>query len=125
MENYSHLFENKKFDLILCLDVLEHLIDPWSVIKKLIYENLREGGTLIACIPNVRYYNVLLPLLLKKEWKYQETGVLDRTHLRFFTKKTILELISSAGLQLDTILSNPVDLSIKKMFKFTIFRDVS
>lgn len=99
-------------DLVLCLDVLEHLVDPWKTIFKL-QELLKPGGVLIASIPNVRYHAVLLPLLFKQKWEYTDAGVLDRTHLRFFVKETALRLITSSGLLVDMITSTGLGKSRK------------
>ena len=92
----------KDLDLILCLDVLEHLIDPWTIVSRL-HELLRPGGTLIASIPNVRYHAVLFPLLFKQQWKYADAGILDKTHLRFFVRKSALQLVQSSGLIVNMI----------------------
>jgi len=89
-------------DVVLCLDVLEHLIDPWSVVKKL-HRFLAPGGMLIASIPNVRHYSVVLPLLFKGTWEYAPSGLLDRTHLRFFTKASAVALLESSGLGVDLV----------------------
>lgn len=87
------------FDLILCLDVLEHLVDPWSTLKRL-QSLLRPGGQLIASLPNVRHHSVILPLLLSGKWRYETAGIMDRTHLRFFSRATAIDLLQQAGLQL-------------------------
>lgn len=89
-------------DLILCLDVLEHLRDPWRVAQ---YLNtlLRPGGSLIVSIPNIRNRRVLLPLVLRGTWEYTDSGILDRTHLRFFTRKSAIDLVASAGCMVDRI----------------------
>lgn len=89
-------------DVILCLDVLEHLTDPWSVLARL-QSLLKRGGILICSVPNVRYFKVTFPLLLLGRWQYSEEGVLDRTHLRFFTKDSAVELVGSSGLKVDKI----------------------
>ena len=89
----------ERYDLILCLDVLEHLSDPWGLIEKLDYL-LKPGGRLVASIPNIRHVSVLLPLLFKGEWKYRERGILDKTHLRFFTRQSAMEMMVASGLTL-------------------------
>jgi 2-polyprenyl-3-methyl-5-hydroxy-6-metoxy-1,4-benzoquinol methylase len=83
----------KYFDLVICNDVIEHMEDhEWFLdsVKTLI----RDGGVLVASIPNVRYYKNLCELLLEKDWKYRDAGVLDRTHLRFFTEKSLRRTLS-------------------------------
>jgi SAM-dependent methyltransferase len=88
------------FDLVLALDVLEHLADPWAMVARLKLV-LRPGGTLLVSIPNVANAAVVLPLLLKGRWRYTDAGLLDRTHLRFFTRETAIELLTGAGLVLE------------------------
>lgn len=85
---------DQRFELILCLDVLEHMLDPWQAIDRLVSKHLAPGGTLVVSLPNVRHYSLVLPLLFRGHWEYQEAGLLDRTHLRFFTKKTAIRLLS-------------------------------
>jgi len=93
--------EAESFDYIICGDVLEHLRDPWSVLSWLV-TRLKPGGGVIASLPNVRHWSVLLPLLLKGEWEYQSRGIMDRTHLRFFTRKSSVDLIKQSGLTIET-----------------------
>lgn len=84
------------FDLILLLDVLEHLENPVEALeacKKL----LRPGGSVVISLPNVAHVSVSLPLLLSKKFEYADAGILDRTHLRFFTEASALELLKEAG----------------------------
>ena len=84
-------------DLILCLDVLEHLIAPERVLALLV-GILAPGGTIIVSLPNVAHLSVSLPLVLHGEFRYRDAGILDRTHLRFFVKRSALELLNRAGL---------------------------
>lgn len=87
-----------RFDLVLCLDVLEHLRDPWLMLRRL-RDLLTPTGQLIVSIPNIRHHSVLMPLLFKGEWRYSDAGILDQTHLRFFTQKTAQSLIEQAGFE--------------------------
>jgi len=87
-------------DLVLCLDVLEHLVDPWKAMARL-SRALRPGGTVIISVPNVRHYSVAFPLLWSGRWQYEEAGILDRTHLRFFTRDGAAALLTGAGLEPD------------------------
>jgi 2-polyprenyl-3-methyl-5-hydroxy-6-metoxy-1,4-benzoquinol methylase len=91
-----------RVDLLLLLDVLEHLHDPWARLKEF-KTFLAPSGVVIASIPNVRNFKVLGPLLLKGEWRYQDSGILDRTHLRFFTRRTVVELFAGAGYEIQQI----------------------
>jgi len=99
-------------DVVLCLDVLEHLIDPWTTASRLA-RLLKPGGVLIASVPNVRHFRVVLPLLLRGRWEYQQSGLMDRTHLRFFTEHSATELLRQAGLCVDAVRKPGLD-SIQK-----------
>lgn len=85
-------------DLILCLDVLEHLPDPWAVVRRL-SPLLRPGGRLIVSVPNIRNWKFIRGLLLRGDFHYREAGLLDRTHLRFFVHETAAELAACGGLR--------------------------
>jgi len=87
-------FDEGYFDYVIIGDVLEHLYDPWSLVNKLGHY-IKKGGYIIASIPNIRNWRVIKSLALKGEWNYSSEGLLDDTHLRFFTKKSILKLFSS------------------------------
>jgi 2-polyprenyl-3-methyl-5-hydroxy-6-metoxy-1,4-benzoquinol methylase len=97
--------EHGPFDTILCLDILEHLVDPWTMVGRL-HGLLKPGGCIVASIPNVRHYSVLLPLLAGR-WDYQDAEILDRTHLRFFTRESAVALMTGSGLALEAIFANP------------------
>ena len=84
------------FDCIVFNDVLEHLQYPWSVVEKM-RKYLTPGGCILASIPNIRYYPNMIRLLVHKEWTYTDAGLLDRTHLRFFTKSSIRSMFESSG----------------------------
>ncbi len=92
-------FPEASFDLILTLDILEHLFDPWAVIRRLT-PLLAPGGCLIASIPNIAHYSVSLPLL-RGRWQYSGSGLLDSTHLRFFVESTAVALVQAGGLVVD------------------------
>lgn len=90
--------EGRSFCCLIFADVLEHLIDPWTVLQSLT-RLLRPGGSVITSIPNVRHHTTLLALGLGGRWPYRNRGIHDRTHLRFFTRKNIVELLAGAGLE--------------------------
>ena len=96
-------FEGVSFELILCLDVLEHMVDPWAFVKTL-QGRLAPGGKLIISVPNIRCLKVLVPLAFKGQWVYGDQGILDRTHLRFFTRASALELAASTELKVEQCL---------------------
>lgn len=83
------------FDCIIYADILEHLKNPWDILNKHRFL-LKNNGFVIASIPNVRYYKVIRDLVRGK-WEYREAGILDKTHLRFFTLKGIYDLFGSTG----------------------------
>ena len=89
-----------RYDAIVCGDVLEHLIDPWSVLRWL-GQHLAEGGAVVASIPNVRYYKVVRDLVFKGRFTYRDSGILDATHLRFFTLREMRTLFGRAGLEVE------------------------
>lgn len=93
--------EGETFDLLVFNDVLEHMVDPWEGLNQA--KSLLSGpARVIASIPNVRHWDVLLPLL-RGRWDYEADGILDRTHLRFFTRATACELFQSQGFQVDRV----------------------
>ncbi len=94
--------EEGPFKVVLCLDILEHLVDPWSVVAQL-HKGLAPGGVIVASIPNIRFYKASLPLLFRNDWTLKDSGILDRTHLRFFVRSTAIELMTSSGLELEEV----------------------
>jgi 2-polyprenyl-3-methyl-5-hydroxy-6-metoxy-1,4-benzoquinol methylase len=87
----------KTYDLILLLDVLEHLPDSTATLQKL-SRLLVAGGHVIVSVPNIAHLSVSVPLLLKRRFNYQEAGIMDRTHLRFFVEDTAIKLLNDANL---------------------------
>lgn len=90
----------RSFDCIVFADVLEHLVDPERVVARLL-PYLSETGTVVASIPNVRHQDVLLDLLVNGRWRYQPAGILDATHLRFFTLYEIAAMFDRLGLVME------------------------
>ena len=84
------------FDCVIFADVLEHLVDPWRVLRAAT-ELLAAGGCVVASVPNVQNFDVLWRLA-RGRWDYRARGILDRGHLRFFTLTTIRTLFAEAGL---------------------------
>jgi len=95
-------FSQNEFDLILLADVLEHLVDPWTILKDLV-QYLSTNGLVLISIPNIQHFRIF-SYLIKGEWEYKDAGVLDKTHLRFFTKKSLLELLHCADLEIVDII---------------------
>lgn len=94
--------KSNSFDCIIMNDVLEHLVDPWTVLAG-VRRLLRPRGSAVASIPNIRHWTILRSLLREGEWQYTEVGILDRTHLRFFTRDSIIALFEGAGFKINTL----------------------
>ncbi len=110
------------FDCIIFNDVLEHLVDPWSALtysKKL----LKNSGLVVASIPNVRYFNNTWEFLVEKNWDYTDWGILDKTHLRFFTQRSIRSLFENLDYMVESIEGiNPLNvLHPQHVKKFNLF----
>jgi 2-polyprenyl-3-methyl-5-hydroxy-6-metoxy-1,4-benzoquinol methylase len=87
------------FDFIICADILEHLREPWTVLRKL-HSCLKEKGILFVIIPNIRYWRILRDLIFYGKLEYTDAGILDRTHLRFFTMTTFCSILSDASYEI-------------------------
>lgn len=96
-------WENK-FDYIVIGDVIEHLVNPWKALKK-IRCWLKDEGCILSSIPNIMNANVLFGLL-NGRFKYEESGILDKTHLRFFTKAEIIALFEAENYIVEIIGEN-------------------
>ena len=104
------------FDCIVFNDVLEHMVNPDIILTK-IKVKLNTDGVIVCSIPNVRHIRVLRDLLIKKQWKYEDLGILDKTHLRFFTKKSIIDMFNGLGYQIIKI----EGICATKWWKFIFF----
>jgi len=116
MKWYSE-FQPGLFDYLIFADVLEHLKYPWQVLKKAV-SLLKKNGTVISSIPNVGHSAVLMDLI-RGNFDYRYKGLLDESHLRFFTKKSILQLLAQAGLcpvEWMATLTLPEDTEIKQSY---------
>jgi 2-polyprenyl-3-methyl-5-hydroxy-6-metoxy-1,4-benzoquinol methylase len=82
---------NRKFDLVCFNDVLEHMYDPWDCLMKT-KSLLNEDGMVIASMPNILHYQEFFSILFNKDWQYAEAGIMDKTHMRFFTKKSMVRM---------------------------------
>lgn len=100
-EALDELSDEALFDCVVANDVLEHLVDPWKVLQR-ISGLLAPNGCVVASLPNIRHWPTLNALFLGGRWDYTDAGVLDRTHLRFFTRSSMAELFERAGFALKT-----------------------
>ena len=95
--NASCIPQNNKFDCIVFNDVLEHMPAPEQALR-LAKSLLTPGGVIVASVPNIRHFSVVWDLVVNGAWTYQDAGILDRTHLRFFTRLSIAQLFADIGL---------------------------
>ncbi|MCK0068351.1 class I SAM-dependent methyltransferase [Kordiimonas laminariae] len=96
-DGYTH----EHFDLIIYGDVLEHFIDPWTSLKRH-SQFLKSGGHVCACIPNTSHWSIIFNLV-NGQFPYADAGLLDKTHLRFFTKATIISMFEACGFELEFV----------------------
>jgi methionine biosynthesis protein MetW len=90
-------FADGEFDCIIYGDVLEHLVDPWAVLRA--HRRLAAAGaTVLVSTPNIGYWRVIVDLL-RGRWEYRSYGTMDATHLRFFTRHSLVQLCEQAGLR--------------------------
>lgn len=87
---------SQQFDLIVCADILEHLQDPWSVLAALSRLAHRDS-VLAVSIPNIRHLSALLRIAVGEGFRYEEGGIFDSTHLRFFTPGDTLRMLRDTG----------------------------
>jgi 2-polyprenyl-3-methyl-5-hydroxy-6-metoxy-1,4-benzoquinol methylase len=108
------------FDAIFFNDVLEHMVEPWTMLRKALVP-LRADGRVYASIPNVLFADSLFPVLRSRDWRYTDAGILDVTHVRFFTRKSILRLFDEAGYQVERI----VPLNVLDSWKWRLLDKVT
>jgi len=99
-----HDRDDERFDLVVYNDVLEHIVDPWEVLRRT-REFIAPGGRVLASIPNVQFLPVVVDLL-RARWEYAESGVLDRTHVRFFTRGSMVDMFEQTGYRVDVCVGN-------------------
>ena len=102
VEEMMFSWGRKQFDCFIFGDVIEHMSDPWRVLKRL-RPFLSDEGIAVASVPNVKHWPVISDLVFHDNWKYAESGVLDITHLRFFTRTTAARLFRETGYAVQSI----------------------
>lgn len=113
--------QEKPFDVILFGDVLEHMVDPWQALalaKKL----LKNDGKIIASIPNFRYWRVMLNVFFRGDFRYESDGIMDKTHMRFFCRRNILDMVGRDYGILQIISKLPVSVKILTFASFGLLR---
>lgn len=102
------------FDAVLMSEVLEHLIDPWSLVKRVSHK-LRPGALVLASSPNVAQIAILRGLLANR-WELTEDGVMDRTHLRWFTQDSYCRMFEDAGIRVEQLRTMAAPGPVGKLF---------
>jgi 2-polyprenyl-3-methyl-5-hydroxy-6-metoxy-1,4-benzoquinol methylase len=105
---------DQHFDAVLMSEVLEHLIDPWTVVERVTCK-LKPGAIVLASSPNVAQFSVVKGLLADR-WELTETGVMDRTHLRWFTRESYRRMFEDAGIAVDSVDAMAKPGPISKLF---------
>lgn len=100
--DFTEHFIPNYFDCIILADILEHLKNPWDVLKRA-KNYLNNEGIIITSIPNVRHYTTIINLVFSGYWPYRERGIHDKTHLRFFTLKNIKTMFNNADMNIISI----------------------
>lgn len=86
------------FDLVVCNDVIEHMTDHDAFLRS-IQDHMVPGAYLVGSLPNVRFYGNLFNLLVGRDWHYRDAGILDRTHFRFFTFRSVRRSLQDASFE--------------------------
>ncbi len=97
IEDMELPFEDRYFDCVVFADVLEHLVEPADALRK-VSRCLSEDGLIVISIPNIRFWQQV-QMHAEGRWKYEDAGIMDRTHLRFFCKTDLEELVEASGLE--------------------------
>jgi len=95
-QNVANDVPDGYFDVIICNDVIEHVVAHEAFLN-VVRSKLAIGGTLVGSIPNVRYVVNLLEVLVRRDWRYRDEGILDRTHVRFFTETSLRRTLDACG----------------------------
>jgi 2-polyprenyl-3-methyl-5-hydroxy-6-metoxy-1,4-benzoquinol methylase len=109
-DDVDSFIPNGYFDLIICCDVIEHIDDTNAFLQSISKKLDPVRGSIVFSIPNVRYFDNIVELVIKKDWRYRDAGILDETHLRFFTEKSIIRLLDKNGFSIEEIRGlNPIE----------------
>ena len=105
IEEYNLEYDLDFFDVILVADVFEHLVDPYKTLDY-IQKFLKKDGVIISSIPNFCYFEVMKKVFIGRDFGYTDSGILDRTHLRFFCEKNIIDFFENSKLNISIITSS-------------------
>jgi len=104
---------DRYFDAIFFNDVLEHMTDPYYALR-ISCRHLSNNGVIIGSVPNVRHISVIRNLLIKKDWEYSAVGIMDFSHLRFFTMKSLRRILHK--LNFDVVCLEGIKSTDRKLF---------
>ena len=90
------------FDAVILNDILEHVVAPENLLREL-RPLLRAGGHIVSSVPNVRHFPNVVNLVVHGSWEYTDEGILDRTHLRFFTRSSMIALFEDCGFEVASL----------------------
>ncbi|MEW6196931.1 MAG: class I SAM-dependent methyltransferase [Bacteroidota bacterium] len=122
-EESLHSLPDNYFDLVICNDVIEHLKDHDYFFES-IKTKMTPNSFLVGSIPNVRYFENMARFIISKDWEYQDDDILDRTHLRFFTEKSLLRIFREHNYKIEKfrginkLTFRPI--SLKRLFKIFV-----
>ena len=108
-------FEKKSLDYINFGDVLEHLYNPLLILKKF-RETLKDDGFITVSLPNIRHFTLIIRLILGR-WEYRPIGLLDETHIRFFTAREMINMFRKAGFEVVNARATLFEGAMKQVFK--------
>jgi SAM-dependent methyltransferase len=98
------------FDVVVCNDVMEHMADHEAFLHS-VRRKIAPGGVIVGSVPNVRYFKNLFDTLVLRDWDYKDDGILDRTHLRYFTRKSLDRSLRTCGYRIDLL--RPINPNIR------------
>ena len=128
LADIAPLVGREQFDVVLLLDVLEHMVDPFSFLRSL-SPLLAPGAQVVVSVPNVAHWSVRFPLLFCGSFEYVSRGILDKTHLQFFTRKRfrqLLECIPAGKIENTSASIEPVEFVLPAwMTKNSVFAALS
>ena len=101
-DEVCHSLPMNYFDLVICNDVIEHMCDEHAFFNSA-RTLLTQHGCVVGSVPNVRHIKNIFNLLIKKDWQYTEAGLLDNSHLRFFTRKSISRTLITCGYAIEEL----------------------
>ncbi len=109
------------FDVVFFNDSLEHMVDPFSVLNS-IRAKISRNGYVIGSLPNIGYIRQVYELIIQKDWRYCDQGIMDRTHLRFFTLKSMKRMFSETNFTAETVVGiAPIRRVLFVLFKYLSF----